>query len=166
MPIEKFRWLAGLIAAHKDRKVFGRTRLQKEVRLLQRCGFPTRYRYTIYFYGPYSEGLQSEVALLDQIGLVNETEDLTQDGKPYFILEAQPDAELPEVGPYRPQIDLLAEKQSTILELAATYDAFRELGFDHDKSMQRLREKKGAKCDDGRDQLALNLLGELGLKNH
>lgn len=52
---ERFRWLAGAIAAHKDRKVVGRTRLQKEIKLLQRLGFPTEYSYTLFFYGPYSE---------------------------------------------------------------------------------------------------------------
>ncbi|KKL80241.1 hypothetical protein LCGC14_2006760, partial [marine sediment metagenome] len=46
MSIENYRWLAGLIAAHPERKVVGRTRLQKEVKLLQRCGFPTDYSYT------------------------------------------------------------------------------------------------------------------------
>ena len=38
--VEKFRWLAGVIAAHGDRKVFGRTRLHKTIKLLQARGSP------------------------------------------------------------------------------------------------------------------------------
>jgi hypothetical protein len=40
---ERFRWLAAAITAHPDRKVVGRTRLQKEIKLLQRLKFPTEY---------------------------------------------------------------------------------------------------------------------------
>ena len=34
MNIESYRWLAGLIAAHEGRKIVGRTRLQKTVKLI------------------------------------------------------------------------------------------------------------------------------------
>ncbi len=70
MSIENYRWLAALVAAHPERKVFGRTRLQKEVKLLQRLGFPTDYSYTIHFYGPYSESLQGDIGLLDAFDFV------------------------------------------------------------------------------------------------
>jgi uncharacterized protein YwgA len=163
MTIENYRWLAGLIAAHEGRRVVGRTRLQKTVKLLQRRGFPTSYRYTIFFYGPYSEDLNAGLRLLESFGLVNEQEHLAKDGTTYYTITASADAELAEIEEYRPLIDRLAQTDPVVLELTATYDAFRELGCDHDEALRRLRRKKGAKCDEGRDEQALRLVAELGL---
>lgn len=163
MNIENYRWLAGLIAAHEGRKVVGRTRLQKTVKLLQRCGFPTSYGYMIYFYGPYSEDLHAGLRLLQSFGLVSEEEHVAQDGTTYYTITATKDAELHETKKYQPLIDRLAKTDLVVLELAATYDAFRELGCDHDNALRRLRRKKGAKCDDGRDERALELLEQIGL---
>jgi len=161
--MENYRWLAGLIAAHQGRKVVGRTRLQKEVKLLQSLGFPTDYSYTIHFYGPYSEGLISDVDLLEAIGLVDETSDVSQEGKPYYILKASPDAELSEIEEFRESIDKLERSAAVVLELAATYDAFRDAGADHYDAIVRLRRKKGSKCDGSNLQDALELIEELGL---
>jgi len=163
MHIENHRWLAGLIAAHTHRTIVGRTRLQKTVRLLQRIGFPTQYRFTIFFYGPYSEELHTELRLLESLELVSETEHRTADGATCYTITATPQAELPEISRFQPLVDRLGQTDLTILELAATYDAFRELGCNHDESLLRLRRKKGTKCDGGRDARALDLLGELGL---
>lgn len=162
--MENYRWLAGLIAAHPNRKIFGRTRLQKEVKLLQSLGFGTDYSYTIHFYGPYSEGLSSDIGLLEAIGLVDETCDVTNEGNPYYILNASPDAELPQIEDFRDEIDKLAEAPAVDLELAATYDAFRDAGSDHEDALLRVRRKKGSKCDGGRLEAALQLLDDLGLE--
>ena len=102
MAIEKYRWLAGLIAAHPRKEVVGRTRLQKTVKLLQRLGFPTDYRYTIYFYGPYSEDLQAGVDMLDTFGLIAEEEHVSQDGTPYYTIRAGQGAETPEMARFKP----------------------------------------------------------------
>lgn len=67
---EKFLWLAAVIAAHPEHKVVGRTRLQKTVKLLQRLGAPMDYDYMIHFYGPYSEGVQADIGLLEAFGFV------------------------------------------------------------------------------------------------
>jgi uncharacterized protein YwgA len=160
---ERFRWLAAAIAAHKDRKVVGRTRLQKEIKLLQRLGYPTEYSYTLFFYGPYSEGLHAEVRFLQAFGLVTEEERSSHQGEIYFILTASPDAVMPETAPYQRFIDLLQDADAVVLELAATYDMFRTMKSDHEDAMMRLRRKKGAKCDNGNDKKALELLRELGL---
>jgi uncharacterized protein YwgA len=162
--MENYRWLAGLIAAHPNQRVVGRTRLQKEVKLLQSLGFGTDYSYTIHFYGPYSEGLTSDIGLLEAIGLVEETCDVTSDGNPYYILKASPEADLPQIEAFRDKINKLAETPSVELELAATYDAFRDAGSDHKDALVRVRRKKRSKCDDGRIEAALALLGDLGLR--
>jgi uncharacterized protein YwgA len=160
---EHFRWLAGAIAAHKDRKVVGRTRLQKEIKLLQRLGFPTEYTYTLFFYGPYSDGLHADVRFLQAFGLVTEEERSSHQGDTYFVLTASTDAVMPETAPYRRFIDLMQDADAVVLELAATYDMFRTMKSDHEDAMMRLRRKKGAKCENGNDKKALKLLRELGL---
>lgn len=159
---ERFRWLAAAIAAHPGREVVGRTRLQKEIRLLQRLSFPTDYSYTIHFYGPYSHGLQAEIGLVQALGLIEEEARTSRDGTQYFILRATPEAELREMGSFQPSIDLMQKADATVLELAATYDAFR-IGAEHDEAMARLRRKKGHKCDAGNAEAALDLLQSLGL---
>lgn len=166
MGMENYRLLAGLIAAHPDHEVVGRTRLQKEVKLLQRLGFPADYTYTIHFYGPYSEGLQADTCLLEAFGMVEETSRVSKDGNPYYILRAKSSAALPEVGAFQDQIRLLNDASTVVLELAATYDAFREAGSDHQEAIARLRRKKGAKCDDGNQEKALELLKSLGLETN
>ena len=158
MGMENYRLLAGLIAAHRDRRVAGRTRLQKEIKLLQRLGFPTDYSYTIHFYGPYSEGLQADTSLLEAFGMLEETSAVSREGNPYYILQAETSAMLPELSQFQDKIELLGETPIVVLELAATYDAFREAGSDHAEALKRLRRKKGAKCDGGNQEKALELL--------
>jgi len=164
MSTERFRLLAGVVAAHPDRSVHGRTRLQKTVRLLQRMGFPTDYDYTLHFYGPYSEGLHAETRLLERLGLVKEEMNLNEDGTPYYILTASEDADIPDgVDPFRQDIERMSRAKPVTLELAATYDAFRELRYGHDEALERLRLKKRAKCNPQTERDALELLKELGI---
>jgi uncharacterized protein YwgA len=158
-----FWWLAAVIAAHKDRRVVGRTRLQKTVKLLQRLGLPTDYRYTLFFYGPYSEGLFTEIRLLEQLGLITEAEHSVEGAAPWFVLKANPEAVMPEIARWQSAIDKMEQADLVVLELAATYDAFREMGSDHAEAMKRLRHKKGAKCTEERETRALELLRQLGL---
>lgn len=162
MTPESFRWLAGLIAAHPDRKVVGRTRLQKTVRLLQRKGFPTDYSFMLHFYGPYSDGLNAELRLNTQLGLVEEKAKEGAENS-YYVYTAVPEAALLEIDGYRPLIETIRKSKDIPLELAATYDAFRELGYNHDEALQRTRQKKGPKCDNGNLEAALALLKQLDL---
>ena len=50
-----------------------------------------------------------------------------------------------------------------VLELAATYDAFRESGSDHEEAIKRLRRKKGSECDEANQKKAMESLNALGL---
>lgn len=157
-----FQLLAAVIAAHKNHQLVGRTRLQKTVKLLQRLGYPSRYLYKIFFYGPYSDGVQSDIAVLEMMGLVEEEERLGASGN-YFVLRADEDCLLPAVEEFEDQIRLMEEADSVVLELAATYDAFRAWGADHETALEKLRRKKGAKCEGGNEERALELLEQLGL---
>lgn len=167
MRTESFWWLAAVIAEHKDRQIVGNTRLQKEIWLLQRLGLPTDYSYRVHFYGPYSEDLHAETGFLQSIGVVEiEERQSPKHGTPYYITTARdvgtlPVDQLPEE--VRSAIPVLEKTDPTVLELAATYDAFRDQGDDHDEAVRRVRRKKGAKCDDGRLESALALLDKLGL---
>jgi uncharacterized protein YwgA len=159
--MERYRWLAAVIGAHPNREVYGRTRLQKTIKLLQSLGLPTGYSYMNYFYGPYSESLQADLRLVQQLGLVTENHGTTQDGTEYYVFTAgQPPG--PEIGPYRSAIEVLSRADTVILELAATYQAFKELGLDNNEAKQRLRQKKGSKCDNGNEDRAMELLTDLG----
>jgi hypothetical protein len=166
--MEKYRWLAAVIAAHPDNRVFGRTRLQKTVKLLQRLKAPMDYDYMIHFYGPYSEGVQSDIGLLESFGLIEEKECVSREGTPYFVLQATEAARQlasrDEVQKFQKPIEAMSKADAVVLELAATYDAFREMGDDHKTAMERLRRKKRTKCDEGRVEKALSLLKQLGLR--
>src|SRR5262245_58810268 len=96
MLIEQFRWLGGVIAAHEGRKVVGRTRLQKTIYLLQRKGLPTDFDYSLHFYGPYSEGLNTGLSLVKQLGLVTEEAKAGSEND-YYVFQADREAELPEM---------------------------------------------------------------------
>jgi uncharacterized protein YwgA len=159
-----FWWLAAVVAAHDNRRVVGRTRLQKTVKLLQRLGMPTDYLYTIFFYGPYSEGVFRDIRLLEQMGLIREEEGATgEGGTPCFILTASETAGRPEMAAYASALEVMQASELVVLELAATYDAFRELGSDHAEGLARLRHKKAAKWSEDRENRALELLRRLGL---
>jgi uncharacterized protein YwgA len=161
---ESFRTLSAVIAAHPNQEVVGRTRLQKTIRLLQRLGLPTDYLYTIHFYGPYSEDLHSELRLLKNLNMVTEEETpLTGREGVQYTIKATELAQPELVTKFRPQIDLMAGTEPVILELAATYDYFRHPNSDHKTALERLRHKKGSKCNGGNEDKALDLLKQLGL---
>ena len=166
--VEKHRWLAAVIAAHPEHKLVGRTRLQKTVKLLQRLGAPLDYDYMLFFYGPYSEGVQADIRLLENFGLVTEEECTARDGQPYYTFTAHDDAvalaKSEEFTPCADAIVRMSAAEPVVLELAATYDTFREMGSDHEKALKRLRRKKGRKCEQGGEEKALALLRELGLQ--
>jgi uncharacterized protein YwgA len=162
MQKEDFRWLAGVIAAHPDGKIVSRTRLQKTIYLLQRKGLPTGFSYSLHFYGPYSDGLNTGLKLVRQLELVEEELKSGLDNG-YYVYKAKPDAELPEMKEFSTSLAQLQTTPDVVLELAATYDAFREMGYPHSEAVVRLRQKKGAKCTPENEAGALTLLRQLGL---
>lgn len=163
MSEDNYDWLASVIAAHNNHEVYGRTRLQKTMKLLQRLGLPTDYRFQIHFYGPYSEELQSDISLLENMGLASEQPRQAQDGSLYYLLHSDPGRFRQDLAPWQDFITRLGNESPVVLELAATYDAFREEGDSHPQALTRLRRKKGEKCGEGREEQALRLLHELGL---
>jgi uncharacterized protein YwgA len=157
-------WLAAVIAAHPHRRVLGRTRLQKSIKLLQRVGLPTDYRFALFFYGPYCEGIVADVRLLECLGLVRESPLPSAEGSsPAYVIEAAETAQREEIITYLPWIHRLQQADLVVLELAATLDAYRELGHDTSQALQRMRHKKASKWSAEREARALDLLHDLGL---
>jgi uncharacterized protein YwgA len=159
--------LAGLIAAHRDGVVRGRTRLQKTVYLLQYLGLPTDYRFSMLHYGPYSEALHTERGQVEHLGLLAETEEQGSRG-PYYVLTAKSEAAdfariVSEAGLEEP-LACIERADGSVLELAATYWYYREQGLDPADAQQALLGRKPAKSTPTNVQAALALLRELGLE--
>ena len=152
MKTENYLWVASVIAAHPNGEVYGRTRLQKTVKLLQRLGMPSDYSYQIHFYGPYSEALQSDISLLEQFGLGGEECRDGRDGTQYYVLRSENISGLPDLSRWKSALNIMSTAEPIVLELAATYDAFREQGATSSDALVRLRAKKGQKCADGRGE--------------
>lgn len=163
---ESFRLLASLIGAHEKHTVNGRTRLQKTVKLLQRLGLPTEYDYRIFFYGPYSESLWFDLQFLKLMEVVHEEEmdSLTRDTPWYRITACGPMVDVSLVEHWMPAIQRMTNTDLVPLELAATYDSFREGGSEHEIAMSRLHRKKGAKCTSKNIDAAMSLLRDLQLQ--
>lgn len=164
-----FMWLAAVVAIHPNSRVEGRTRLQKTIKLLQSVGLPTGYNYMIHFYGPYSEELQSDIGLLESMDILGEEAHVNGSTTKYIIKASdevfQIEPNLREkVESFRKYIDILnGEKETVVLELAATYDSFREVGGDHDDALKRLRLKKPEKCTPANEKRAIELLNKMGI---
>jgi hypothetical protein len=163
MNMGDYWWLAAVIAAHTNRQVVGRARLIMTVKLLQGLGLPTRYLYTLFFGGPYAEGIHSDLDLLKVARLVEETRPYGQEGAP-SLLQASPKADAPELEPYRPAIRLMEQTEEVVLELAATYLALRlDRRWDHARALETMRPKKADKWTPEREAKALELLRVLKL---
>jgi uncharacterized protein YwgA len=160
---ESFWLLAELIASHPEGHIFGRLRLQKTVYLLQRAGFPSNFLFSLFFDGPYSDGLFSDLKLLKEWGVVRETEKRDEAGEPEFLLQVVQTTPPQGIDGFRDKIALLAAADPMVLDLAATYEGFRQLGSDHVDALQSLRRKKRSKWTPAREAAAVGLLEALGL---
>jgi uncharacterized protein YwgA len=161
--LERYLTLISVIAAHRNGDVYGRTRLQKTVKLLQSAGLKTGYPFMSYFYGPYSEDLQADLRTLQHSGFLTERPEQSQDGSEYYVMSAMIDPAHDEVAPFQPIINRLATEPTVVLELAATFQSFKELGLPTDEATVRTRQKKGVKCGGGNLEHAMAVLAEIGL---
>jgi hypothetical protein len=86
-------------------------------------------------------------------------------GETYYVERASAEADPKLVKKFASQIAVMAEADPVVLELAATYDAFREEGDSPKDALARLKRKKGKKCDHGNWEKARKLLEEIGLRH-
>jgi uncharacterized protein YwgA len=67
-------FLIAVFGLHKDKKIEGRTRIQKEICLLKfKSRIPFTFDYKSYYYGPYSEELSQTINTLVGVKLLKET---------------------------------------------------------------------------------------------
>lgn len=164
MKPERFRWIAAVVYAHPNHKVVGRTRLQKTMRLLQQLGLPVDYDFRMHYYGPYSDGIQSDINLLQRMRLVHEEVQVSQDtSRPYSIFTAGEDAKMDALEGFRDAIQRMDSEEAVVLELAATYDAFYEKVNNEERALSLLRRMKKDKCTEERMTRAFQLLSDLKL---
>jgi uncharacterized protein YwgA len=154
--------VAEVIAAHPNHQIVGEVRLQKTIKLLQRVGLDTDYTYSLHFFGPFSEELQMDTQLLDQMGLIRESLEPGFGADAKHVFTADPNL-AQALGNLRDQINQISNSSAAALELAATYDSYRQLGFDPQKSLEKVRLKKRDQCNPQNEADALRLLQLLGL---
>ena len=159
--MDRIQHLAAVMASHHKRTVSGRVRLQKTVMLLQSCGLPTDYGFRLHFRGPYSEELQADMALMEAYGLVEERSDQLGRSYEYELLD---DSFAYDLGRLKPAVDSIEQSDVASLELAATYQAFRELGEEHEAALESMRRKKARSWSKERESRALDLLKVIGLR--
>lgn len=152
---ENYRWLAGVIAAHPERRIETSSQLQNTVKLLQYIGMPTDYHYMKLFHGPYSEGVQADLSLLTTLGLIKERKERkrTASSRSY---EASEKAILKEMDQYSEEMKAIGHVNLAVLDCAATYLAFRELGLSDEEAVGSVCRKKRDKCDPATTDQALN----------
>jgi hypothetical protein len=158
---ERFRWLAAVIAAQPNRELVSRIRLQKAVKLLQGIGLPTAYGFTLHFRGPYSEDLDGDIEVLKHLGLISERLDIHDENVSCYVYTARDEAALPEMERFRDAIALLGAAPPVALDLAATYDAYRDAGLRHEQALAKVRVKKRAKWMPEAEVAALELIQKL-----
>jgi hypothetical protein len=99
-----------------------------------------------------------DMGILQSLELVEEMQQTSMDGSNYFVLTAKHTSSLPDISGFTSYTDVMEKSEPVVLELAATYLCFRESGSEHFDALERLRRKKGDKCEEGREEKALSLL--------
>lgn len=158
------------VIAAASGKLTGRVRLQKVVYLLDQLGLKSGFSYEYHHYGPYSAELASATEDAKAFELIKEEFDFRgSDGAQYSIFTtnlaatSKPGA-LGRLKADRAQqlLQILGTQNATVLELAATIDWL----WRHEKVgdwRSEVRRRKGVKTADGRLEVAVELLREIGL---
>ncbi len=147
--------------------IVGKTRLQKTVYLLGRCGVATDMEFEYYNYGPFSADLAAVSDFAEAEGLLKITERPGFYEVPYSVFET--DISYPrEIGGVSAEqvkkwLDILSRYTAIELELASTIDFLRCEGVegDVDKTVSELKPLKSKK---ERLVRAHALLRELGIE--
>ena len=149
-------------------QLVGRTRLQKEAYLLDRCGAAFGLPFTYHYYGPYSFELADGWEEARAEGRIEINEKLGGYGVPYSIFtlnepDSDPDnlGELP-VGTARARLEKMAGVSEIVLELAATIIYLKEEGYG-EPPIKELKTRKPLKATDKLIKKATDLLSDLEL---
>ena len=163
--------VVGMVALSGGELV-GRTRLQKQAYLLDRCGANFGLQFTYHHYGPYSFDLVDELTDARAEERITVEEKLGRYGVPYAIFKSKPDESPPSLGDLsacdaRAFLDKMGEVSDIVLELAATIVFLRDEWDYYGKGeigpVEETKTRKPLKATDERIAKAKGLLCDLGL---
>ena len=164
--------VVGLVALNGGELV-GRTRLQKQAYLLDRCGADFDLEFTYYHYGPYSFDLAAGSHDARAEGRIAVDERPGRHGVPYAIFRSGSEAGAPAclgklpAEKARAVLDATKGVSDVVLELAATIVFLRDEWDYYGKgtvdAVEETRKRKSLKATDERMEKALDLLSNLGL---
>ena len=148
----------------------GRVRLQKIIYLLDQLGLDSGFQYEYHHYGPYADDIVSATEDAKAFELVEEEIGYRRsDGMRYSIFNLHENRDIPDeafgnLGRERANemAGGLSAKNSTVLELAATIHWLYESEGIQDWRAELIR-RKGRKTEEGRLEMAIQVLRELGL---
>ncbi len=161
--------VVSLIALHGG-EVIGRTRMQKEAYLLDRCGGNFGLSFVYYHYGPYSFDLADgwadarsnrRISIREMYG--------SRHGVPYSIFTLDGDEELPDrigvlsTADARSLLKMMKRVSDIALELAATIIFLRDQEGYGSRAVQETKDRKPVKAINARLQEAILLIRNLGL---
>ena len=152
-------------------ELVGRTRMQKQAYLLDRCGANFGLPFTYYHYGPYCFDLVDGLtdALAEERMTVEERPG--RHGVPYAIFRSKVKAP-PRLGELAADkavdfLDKMKEVSDIVLELAATMVFLRDewdyYGKGEISPIEETRTRKPLKATEERIGKAIDLLNDLGL---
>lgn len=164
--------VVGLIALSGGELV-GRTRLQKQAYLLDRCSGNFGLLFTYHRYGPYSFELVGGLNNALAEGRIKVEERIGRHGVAYAIFRSGDQAGTPErmgsleADEARGLLNRMRGISDIVLELAATIVFLRDewdyFGKDKTGPVEETRKRKPLKSSDDRISEAQDLLQELGL---
>ena len=166
--------VVGLIALNGGTLV-GRTRLQKQAYLLDRCGGDFGLLFTYHRYGPYCFELVGGLNDARAEGRIEVEEQIGRHGVAYAIFRSGDQAGIPqrlgglEADEARSLLNRMRDISDIVLELAATIVFLRDewdyFGKGKTGAVEETRKRKPLKSTDERISEAQDLLQELGLNS-
>ena len=149
-------------------QLVGRTRLQKEAYLLDRCGAALGLSFTYHYYGPYSFELADGWEDARAEGRIEIEEALGGYAVPYSIFKLKEPGSDPDNLGDLPAADASARLEKMkkvsdiVLELAAATVYLKEEGYG-EQTTKELRIRKPLKATNELIEKATDLLHDLGL---
>ena len=166
--------VVGLIALNGGTLV-GRTRLQKQAYLLDRCGGKFGLLFTYHRYGPYCFELVGGLNDARAVGRIEVKERIGRHGVAYAVFRSGDQVSIPrrmgnlEADEARILVNKMRDISDIVLELAATIVFLRDdwdyFGKENTCPVEETRKRKPLKSTGDRISEAQNLLHELGLNS-
>ncbi len=167
------RYIVSDLVALNGGKLIGRTRLQKQAYLLDRCGADFGLQFTYHHYGPYSFDLAAECNYALAEGQIEIEEKPGRHGVLYAIFRSAKEVEQPKhLGKLYADkacslLQRMDEASDIILELAATIVFLRDewdyYGKEEIGPVEETKARKPLKATGERIDKALDLLRDLDL---